>query len=253
MWKQNLFSLVLATLASVSWAAPGDVCRSSLGSGTCKSTGSCPTGFTVRGACPNDPADIRCCIQTACKTNTGTCLDKSITPCRGGRFEAGHCPGSTNIQCCIRDTAPTPTPTPKCPTSWVIGVRGSGESLTGANEIEKMRATVSAYVREAAAALPTDTEYLSLRYAAAPVGPDHLTSQQAGAELLRTVIRACVSACPNIRIGVMGYSQGAHVVNDALSYLSRNTPSALERVRAGYYRLRTPGPILRSLIIWVLR
>lgn len=113
----------------------------------------------------------------------------------------------------------------------MIGVRGSGESLAGANEIEKMRATVSAYVREAAAALPADTEYLSLPYAAAPVGPDYLTSQQAGAELLRTVIRARVSACPNIRIGVVGYSQGAHVVNDALNYLGRNAPSALERVR----------------------
>jgi hypothetical protein len=115
----------------------------------------------------------------------------------------------------------------KCPTYWVIGVRGSGESLTGANEIEKMQATVGAYVTRAAADLPSaDTDYLSLPYLAAPVGLDYFESEGAGWQSLQAIITS------QVRIGIVGYSQGAHVVNDALKYLSRNAASSLNNVRA---------------------
>ncbi|KAL9127255.1 MAG: hypothetical protein Q9217_003835 [Psora testacea] len=95
-------SLLAPTLAS-----PGDVCRSSQGSGTCKSQSSCTTGFTVDGACPNDPASIKCCILATCKdaSGSGTCLDKSTTQCSGGNFKPGLCPGGNNVQCCIKPTA----------------------------------------------------------------------------------------------------------------------------------------------------
>jgi hypothetical protein len=120
-----------------------------------------------------------------------------------------------------------------CPTFWVIGVRGSGQPLAGNTEIEKMGGVVSAYVQRTSAVLPAaDTEYLSLPYPAASVGPDYFDSEEQGWESLQAIIRGRVDACPGIRIGLVGYSQGAHVVNDALHFLERSDPGALDNVRA---------------------
>lgn len=137
------------------------------------------------------------------------------------------CPNdSDDVQCCIRDLLPRQA----CPRYLVIGVRGSGEDLTGANEIERMAPTVAAYVR--AAGLPADTQYLSLPYRASPVGLSYFYSVKTGWELLQSTIRNRIATCPDIRIGLVGYSQGAHVINDAMSYLQLNARPALDQVRA---------------------
>ncbi|KAL8754501.1 MAG: hypothetical protein Q9199_004295 [Rusavskia elegans] len=98
----------VAVLVGVSTARIGDVCRAPQGSGTCKSENSCTTGFTVIDACPNDPVGVRCCIQAACKDNSGQCLDKSRNSCAGGTWKTDLCPGGNNVQCCQKPTTPYP-------------------------------------------------------------------------------------------------------------------------------------------------
>ncbi|WP_188195467.1 cutinase family protein [Nonomuraea sp. SYSU D8015] len=123
----------------------------------------------------------------------------------------------------------TPAEAETCPAYWVIGVRGSGESMSGPYG---MGATVGAYVSEAAELLPAaETEYLSLPYPAAPVGPDYLDSVEEGWQGLQAIIRGRAVECPAIRIGLVGYSQGAHVVNEALNWLSSQDKAALDAVR----------------------
>ncbi|KAL8915018.1 MAG: hypothetical protein Q9171_000458 [Xanthocarpia ochracea] len=103
-------------------AAIGDVCRSSVGSGTCKTVTSCTTGFTVDGACPNDPGTVKCCIQAACTDNSGQCLDSSRLTCAGGTFKTGLCPGVADVKCCPKAATP-PTPAPKPTDAFVAYIR----------------------------------------------------------------------------------------------------------------------------------
>ena len=121
-----------------------------------------------------------------------------------------------------------------CPTYWVIGVRGSGQALEGATEIERMGRVVAPYVERTAARLPPppETEFLSLPYPAAPIGLQYFDSERAGWEGLQAIIRGRIDECPGIRIGLVGYSQGAHVVNDALHFLGISDPGALGNIRA---------------------
>ncbi|KAL8687089.1 MAG: hypothetical protein Q9218_006639 [Villophora microphyllina] len=83
-------------------------------------------GFSVVGACPNDPTNVKCCIQASCKDSSGQCLDKSRVACSGGAFKAGLCPGGDNVQCCQKvATAPKPpsTPAPKPTDPFVAYIR----------------------------------------------------------------------------------------------------------------------------------
>ncbi|PGH23566.1 hypothetical protein AJ80_02346 [Polytolypa hystricis UAMH7299] len=91
----------------------GDACRSYLGKGTCKSKSKCK-GVVHRGLCPNDPDDIRCCVDIPCKSNgkSGYCRSVSASGCSGGKFHPGikapfPCPGNADIQCCIKTPKPT--------------------------------------------------------------------------------------------------------------------------------------------------
>jgi hypothetical protein len=62
------------------------------------------SGFTVTGACPRDPANVRCCIRTACRAPYGSysCRDTNRPSCSGGAFVPGYCPGPNGVQCCVR-------------------------------------------------------------------------------------------------------------------------------------------------------
>lgn len=71
-------------------------------------------GFTVTGACPNDPVGVKCCVQASCTDGSGQCLDSSSTPCEGGSFKPGLCPGDANVQCCQK-TVVAPPPNPSNP------------------------------------------------------------------------------------------------------------------------------------------
>ena len=106
------FTLLFAFgLLSICHGRPGDSCSTNQGRGTCQSTASCTNGFTWPNACPNDAADVKCCIQATC--TGGTCLDRNVVSCTGGTFKPGLCPGGSSVQCCQRqDPAPGPSPAP---------------------------------------------------------------------------------------------------------------------------------------------
>ena len=227
-------------------------------------------GFTVTGACPNDPADVLCCIKTSCKSGTGTCLDTNVVGCPGGQFDPGYCPGPTNVQCCVKDVGTTcknnngqsgicqdksttscpggqyeagfcPGPTniqcciKSCPEYWVVGVRGSNEhdGSIANNDINQMGDTLAQYIGVAANILPSSTEYFGLPYPAELSNlEEYLSSEEQGWQSLVPIIKSQVQVCPNIKIGVAGYSQGANVVNDALHFLESDDPGSLDHIKA---------------------
>ncbi|KAL8718787.1 MAG: hypothetical protein Q9225_004119 [Loekoesia sp. 1 TL-2023] len=86
-----------------------------MGAVRAKSTAAVQQVSLLPGACPNDPSNVKCCIQAACKDGSGQCLDKSRVACSGGTFKAGLCPGGSNVQCCQKTGTPKPpaTPAPK--------------------------------------------------------------------------------------------------------------------------------------------
>ncbi|MCJ1252584.1 hypothetical protein MMC24_000390 [Lignoscripta atroalba] len=63
-------------------------------------------GFTVKGECPNDPDDVRCCVSQTCGVDkfSGTCVDKSRNRCQNGAFQPKLCPGNNDVQCCLPTT-----------------------------------------------------------------------------------------------------------------------------------------------------
>ncbi|KAH0566350.1 hypothetical protein GP486_000256 [Trichoglossum hirsutum] len=104
--KASLLSAIL--LFSLALAKEGGVCFSNGLQGTCQKVANCNWGFTVTGACPNDPADVKCCLSKDCKnpdTGTGgTCLDSDRITCgNGGGYIKGQCPGSATVQCCVNE------------------------------------------------------------------------------------------------------------------------------------------------------
>ncbi|KAI9653576.1 MAG: hypothetical protein M1831_005958 [Alyxoria varia] len=106
-------SIALFILSSVLplavFAKIGDECYTSQGDGTCQETSNCVAGFTWPNACPNDPANVKCCIKKDCPN--GTCLDKAVTPC-AGTFTSSLCPGGDSVQCCQKKDTPPITPPP---------------------------------------------------------------------------------------------------------------------------------------------
>lgn len=104
--------LFAPAFAGLCLAAINSTCRSDAGSGTCKQSTSCTSGFTVKGACPSDGPSILCCIQKSCNTpsGSGTCENTS-TSVSGGKFIPGHCPGDSSVQCYVKSaTAPPNNP-----------------------------------------------------------------------------------------------------------------------------------------------
>lgn len=107
---------------------------------------------------------------------------------------------------------------PPCAQFLVVGVRGSGQEMTGRFG---MGGTVDLYVEADADQLPDDmTVRYSLPYAAAPVGPFYVNSVFQGRDNLLALVRNRIADCPGIRIGLAGYSQGAHVIHLALDRLA---------------------------------
>ncbi|WP_240656572.1 cutinase family protein [Streptomyces sp. V2] len=119
-----------------------------------------------------------------------------------------------------------------CSDNLVIGARGSGENspenppLPG---LEHMGNRVGAYLREAqiAGLSGSSTAYYPLPYEAADVSADTMlwsstwvNSRNTGTKQLIQVVRKWESMCPTSRIGLVGYSQGANVVHDAIDNLS---------------------------------
>ena len=81
--------------------------------GVCKNqnTQSCPGGHFITGACPNQPAHIKCCVPGyegtggsygACTGSPGVCKNQNTQFCSGGHYITGACPNQpTHIKCCV--------------------------------------------------------------------------------------------------------------------------------------------------------
>jgi len=66
-------------------------------------------GFTVTGYCPDDPADVKCCLTKQCTDKDGdggVCLNNDVSQC-DGTFVTGRCPGPKDVQCCVFDPSPS--------------------------------------------------------------------------------------------------------------------------------------------------
>ncbi|MEO3824686.1 cutinase family protein [Actinomadura sp. B10D3] len=112
---------------------------------------------------------------------------------------------------------PVPLPCDKPYVTW--GLRGSGQPQDGSMH---MGSQASPYAEVAWENLPQDRSLMiSLPYPASAVGPDYLRSLGVGIDMLTEDVRALVRDCPDSRIGLIGYSQGAHVVSSVLVGLTR--------------------------------
>lgn len=61
-------------------------------------------GFVVTGYCPDDPANVKCCLSKACTSTAGSkglCLNTG-SGC-DGTFVKNRCPGPSDVQCCIAE------------------------------------------------------------------------------------------------------------------------------------------------------
>lgn len=116
----------------------------------------------------------------------------------------------------------------------VVGVRGSGEPLAGPFD---MGDTVGATARVLKGTLGgRGVGMFSLPYRAAPVsdlardlGRPFLRSIDQGVAMLRSYLRELHRRCGGTRVALIGYSQGAAVVSEAVRRLNNDT---LRRVRA---------------------
>ncbi|KAF9463386.1 hypothetical protein BDZ94DRAFT_1361383 [Collybia nuda] len=94
-----LFSVFLTTI--VAHAALNEPCYGSGGAaGVCVTTTTCSAsgGTTITGACPADPANVKCCTKPKCSTAAaGNCRWSS--DCASSSV-ANQCPGPAGFKCC---------------------------------------------------------------------------------------------------------------------------------------------------------
>lgn len=120
-YRTGLSFVTFALSAMVVHAALNGPCSVANGTpGVCVSTASCSSsgGTSHTGFCPNDPADIKCCVKPVCG-NGGSCMN--VNNCESGNTVSGLCPGPSNFKCCLPKTAPGPKTNPpkNCPPSAV--------------------------------------------------------------------------------------------------------------------------------------
>ncbi len=103
-----LSSLLYLSAASTSFAlvsaplserAIGDSCSAAEGSGTCQKTSACTSqGFNIAGHCPG-ASDIQCCIKKTCATPSGSGLCLNKGDnACSGSYVPGYCPGASSIE-----------------------------------------------------------------------------------------------------------------------------------------------------------
>lgn len=138
--KVLVVASVLLSNAYLAAAAIGGACTYNGLRGTCQKTSNCRNGmtsspankytkltkfvaaFTVNNYCPNDPADVKCCISQSCRRSsgaTGMCMNNPGSSCSGS-WATGLCPGPNNVQCCISGgSSPPPASTQIDVTFWL--------------------------------------------------------------------------------------------------------------------------------------
>lgn len=92
--------------ATVEVQSIGSYCSAYGYSGTCRTTSSCTAlgGGSVAGFCPNDPADVKCCLGLTCSFSNGilgTCKSYAALGQCTGTFYTGVCPGPSDFMCCV--------------------------------------------------------------------------------------------------------------------------------------------------------
>lgn len=92
--------------------ATGDKCKAPEGQGKCLATRNCKGISYTQPFCPNDPEDIQCCVEIACKPPGRPGLCRNVAQgCPNGSFNSGNfCPGDQSIQCCVENDKPKPGP-----------------------------------------------------------------------------------------------------------------------------------------------
>ncbi|KAH7163418.1 hypothetical protein B0J13DRAFT_464919 [Dactylonectria estremocensis] len=89
---------LLSLLALTAHAAVNEPCYGKNGyAGVCVTTATCSKagGTTISGACPKDPANVKCCSKPACAG--GNC--RWISDC-AGTSRSNQCPGPSQFKCC---------------------------------------------------------------------------------------------------------------------------------------------------------
>ncbi|TGZ79573.1 hypothetical protein EX30DRAFT_365113 [Ascodesmis nigricans] len=109
-------TLAIATPVDIFERAVGGACSAPEGSGTCIDRSTCKGISYSQPYCPNDPNNIECCVVHSCTVSQGSgyCRSVSMNGCSGGTFYAGTgpnwpCPGSDDIKCCVKSSAPPNT------------------------------------------------------------------------------------------------------------------------------------------------
>lgn len=92
---------LLAILSAATHAATNEPCYGPSGAaGVCISTAACAKagGSTIAGACPADPAGVKCCSKPKCGAGgKGNC--RWVSDCAGSTV-ANQCPGPSQMKCC---------------------------------------------------------------------------------------------------------------------------------------------------------
>ncbi|KAH6871827.1 hypothetical protein B0T10DRAFT_500219 [Thelonectria olida] len=101
----KILTLAQITLSSFLWAfAVSEVNNPCYGkdgiAGVCVSETNCKNsgGISISGACPNDPANIKCCTKPSCPNGAqGNC--RWVSDCAGSTV-SNKCPGPAQFKCC---------------------------------------------------------------------------------------------------------------------------------------------------------
>ena len=88
-------------LPALALAAVNEPCYGPSGrAGVCLTTSACSKagGTAISGACPRDPANVKCCTKPTCGTGgSGNC--RWTSDCAGSST-SGQCPGPGQMKCC---------------------------------------------------------------------------------------------------------------------------------------------------------
>ena len=109
MYFTKLFIIALiAITAPYALAALNGACRAgSHGKGVCVHTSECVltkgqkgSAKYYKGYCPNDPADVMCCVKIVkvSSSKKGRCLN--VNQCTGA-MRTGYCPGNNRVKLCM--------------------------------------------------------------------------------------------------------------------------------------------------------
>ena len=119
-------------------------------------------------------------------------------------------------------TSPAAAATPPCTDVEIVGLRGSSEPFDPAQH--GMGALLGTEADLVAAQAPTGTAvgfhgigYPAVSAVLGVIDGDYFSSKEEGMRELDGYLRQEIQACPDTRLVVMGYSQGAHAAGDQLA------------------------------------